>query len=66
MTTVSIIVSLDGKISVVVNEGEFEAASDAIKLVIADLQLSGIELSDIGEIERHRHDHEHTNVNINA
>lgn len=61
---VSIIVSLDGKISVVVSEGEFEAASDAIKQVVSDLQLRGIELDDIGEVERHRHDHAHLDQNV--
>lgn len=65
MTTVSIIVGLDGSIKFVVNKGaDFDSARAAITQAIEGLRLEGIDFAEVGDIERHRHEHEHTNVSI--
>lgn len=53
-----IVITNDGKIMVVTEEGTFEEGKQAIMKLLAELQASGITFEEIGAVEQHRHDDE--------
>ena len=63
---IKVVITPEGKITFTVAEGDYNAAKVQIEAMIQDLQLQGIEFSDIGEVERHRHDHAHLDQNVHA
>ena len=56
--------SEDGKVrlQIFVDDGTFEEAQQATKLILAKLQAEGIRFDDIGEIESHRTGGDHVHV----
>ena len=65
-----ITITPDGKISVITQEGTFEAGKEEIKRFLADLGMEGVEFELVSDkdFEQHRHDgqehaHEHVHTN---
>lgn len=57
----TIIITADGKISVITKEGTFEGGRQEIKKLLASLGIEGIEIASIDDekdFEQHRHDSE--------
>ncbi len=56
MPKVFVAISPDGKVSITVAQGDFNAARAAIEQTVQGLRLAGIDFAEVGEIEKHRHD----------
>lgn len=50
-----IMITLDGEIRMVTEEGSFEAGSDKIEKLLELLNLNGLDIKLDGAIEQHRH-----------
>lgn len=58
-----IVITLDGKLSIVTQEGNFAEGQQKIKELLVALQAQGLDVDLVGAIEQHRHDdpgHVHT------
>lgn len=51
-----IVITLDGQVSVVIEDGTFEAGRGAIEKLMSQLQAAGLDMALIGQVEQHRHD----------
>lgn len=51
-----IVITLEGEISVVTQEGNFEDGKARIEALLAALKAQGLEIDLAGAIEQHRHD----------
>lgn len=59
-----IIITAEGKISIITQEGSFEEGSVGIERLLSKLGAQGLEIDGAKEYEQHRHDHEHTKVKL--
>ena len=66
MARVNIIIGLDGSISFVVAQGDFNSAKTAIQQAVEELKLAGVEFESLGDVEQHRHDNEHVNASVST
>lgn len=66
MARVNVIIGLDGSISFVVAQGDFNSAKTAIQQAAEELKLAGVEFESLGDIERHRHDHENVSSTVST
>jgi len=57
------VITTDGQLRLITQEGSFEQGSTKLRLLIAQLAASGLNISLEGEIEQHRHDQTHTQLN---
>ena len=53
----NIVITLDGQINIITQEGTFEAGAGQIRRLLAELAGQGLTISLDGQIEQHRHDH---------
>lgn len=51
-----IVITLDGQVSVVTQEGSFENGKLAIDKLLASLKAQGLTIELTGPVEQHRHD----------
>lgn len=54
-----IVILPDGQISIFTDEGTLESGKLQIESILSALQASGLEFSEIGQVEQHKHAHEH-------
>lgn len=54
-----VILMPDGSLQIVVQEGEYAAASARLSAFVENLKLSGLKFTSVGVIEQHRHDDQH-------
>jgi hypothetical protein len=65
----NIVITLEGEVLIVTQEGTFEAGKEVIEKLLEELNLQGIELSLDKPIEQHRHgpeDHVYVRSHIHA
>jgi hypothetical protein len=65
----NIIITLEGEVLIVTQEGTFEAGKEVIEKLLEELKLEGIDLSLDKPIEQHRHGpegHIHAHSHIHA
>ena len=51
-----IVITLDGQINIITQEGTFSEGQEAIRNLLAQLEAQGIDVDLKGEIEQHRHE----------
>jgi len=51
-----IVITLDGRVSIVTRGGTFEEGRQAIEKLLADLKTQGVDVQLTGPVEQHRHD----------
>jgi hypothetical protein len=51
-----IVITLDGQVQVVTQEGTYELGKAAIKALLAKLEAQGLKVELSGPVEQHRHD----------
>jgi len=57
-----IVITLDGQISIVTQEGSFEEGKARIESLLAKLEVQGININLTNEVEQHRHDEDGNTV----
>ena len=51
----NIVITLEGQVQIITQEGSFEAGQAKIAALLAALQAQGLEISLDGPVEQHRH-----------
>lgn len=54
-----IIILPDGQVSAFTDEGSFDAGKAKIEALWQTLRASGLDFSEVGQVEQHKHDHQH-------
>lgn len=54
----NIVITLDGEVSIITQEGDFETGKAKIEQLIEELKILGVDLNLEKSIEQHRHDDE--------
>jgi len=52
----NLVITLDGQVTIVTQEGSFEGGKAAIESLLSGLKAQGIEVVLSGPVEQHRHD----------
>ncbi|HID87445.1 MAG TPA: hypothetical protein EYP55_08720 [Anaerolineae bacterium] len=50
-----VVITLDGQVSVFVEEGTFDEGRLAIARLLKELESQGLDFESVGEVEQHRH-----------
>ncbi len=51
-----IVITLDGQVSLITQEGTYEGGTAKIESLLAELKAQGLEINLTGPVEQHRHD----------